>query len=238
MLPLGPPDGAGSPYASASAFAALRRAARGARRARVTPDELEAFARAQRVLDRATGPRFAGAGAIADQVRFDREWGALRRYARRARRAADRRRPDLRRRAAAPTTRRTPSSSSDGVVAGAPPDGLSAGRPALGQPALRLGRDARATGYRWWIERLRRTFELFDLTRVDHFRGFVAVLGRARGRTRRRARGTGGAARARELFDAAERELGAAAAGRRGPRRDHPPVERAARRARAARAWS
>ena len=32
----------------------------------------------------------------------------------------------------------------------------------------------RATGYRWWIERFRRTFELVDLARIDHFRGFVA----------------------------------------------------------------
>ena len=32
----------------------------------------------------------------------------------------------------------------------------------------------RADGYRWWIERFRRTFELVDLTRVDHFRGFVS----------------------------------------------------------------
>ena len=28
--------------------------------------------------------------------------------------------------------------------------------------------------YRWWIERFRRTFELVDLARIDHFRGFVA----------------------------------------------------------------
>ena len=32
----------------------------------------------------------------------------------------------------------------------------------------------RAQGYRWWIERLRRTFELYDLARIDHFRGFVS----------------------------------------------------------------
>ena len=32
----------------------------------------------------------------------------------------------------------------------------------------------RRRGYRWWVERLRRTFELFDLARIDHFRGFVA----------------------------------------------------------------
>ena len=40
----------------------------------------------------------------------------------------------------------------------------------------------RRQGYRWWIERFRRTFGLFDLARIDHFRGFVVVLGRA-GRT-------------------------------------------------------
>jgi 4-alpha-glucanotransferase len=32
----------------------------------------------------------------------------------------------------------------------------------------------RADDYRWWIERLRRMFELVDLTRIDHFRGFVS----------------------------------------------------------------
>ena len=32
----------------------------------------------------------------------------------------------------------------------------------------------REQGHRWWIERLRRTFELVDAARLDHFRGFVA----------------------------------------------------------------
>ena len=56
--------------------------------------------------------------------------------------------------------------------------GRPAGRPrpewaALGNPLFDW--DALATeGYRWWIERLRRTFELYDLTRIDHFRGFAA----------------------------------------------------------------
>jgi 4-alpha-glucanotransferase len=30
------------------------------------------------------------------------------------------------------------------------------------------------TRYQWWIERFRRTFDLFDIVRIDHFRGFVA----------------------------------------------------------------
>lgn len=32
----------------------------------------------------------------------------------------------------------------------------------------------RRTGFRWWIERVRRTLALFDAARLDHFRGFVA----------------------------------------------------------------
>jgi 4-alpha-glucanotransferase len=32
----------------------------------------------------------------------------------------------------------------------------------------------RATGFHWWRERFRRTLELVDLTRIDHFRGFVS----------------------------------------------------------------
>ena len=46
----------------------------------------------------------------------------------------------------------------------------------------------RADGYRWWIERFRRTFELVDLTRVDHFRGFVSYWAVPEGRADRGAR--------------------------------------------------
>ena len=60
-----------------------------------------------------------------------------------------------------------------GVVAGAPPDAFSSngqlwGNPVYDWPALQRRR------YRWWTERLRRTLELFELARIDHFRGFVA----------------------------------------------------------------
>ena len=33
----------------------------------------------------------------------------------------------------------------------------------------------RGDGYRWWVERMRRTVELYDLARIDHFRGFEAA---------------------------------------------------------------
>jgi len=58
-------------------------------------------------------------------------------------------------------------------VAGVPPDYFSAtgqrwGNPVYNWEALRESR------YTWWIERLERTLKVFDLVRVDHFRGLVA----------------------------------------------------------------
>jgi pullulanase/glycogen debranching enzyme len=35
------------------------------------------------------------------------------------------------------------------------------------------GTCTRQDGYAWWIERMRRTFELVDIVRIDHFRGFA-----------------------------------------------------------------
>lgn len=59
------------------------------------------------------------------------------------------------------------------TVAGVPPDYFSAfgqlwGNPVYNWEALRL------TGYKWWTERLDRTLSLYDVVRVDHFRGLVA----------------------------------------------------------------
>ncbi len=59
------------------------------------------------------------------------------------------------------------------VVAGVPPDYFSATGQRWGNPLYRW--DAhRAEGYAWWTERVRRTFELVDIVRIDHFRGFAA----------------------------------------------------------------
>ena len=51
---------------------------------------------------------------------------------------------------------------------------LFADRPALGQSALSLGCARRSSGFGWWIERIRRACELYDIVRLDHFRGFEA----------------------------------------------------------------
>jgi len=60
------------------------------------------------------------------------------------------------------------------VVAGVPPDYFSATGQLWGNPHYDWDVMAR-DGYRWWIERFRALFELFDIVRVDHFRGFEAA---------------------------------------------------------------
>jgi len=58
-------------------------------------------------------------------------------------------------------------------VAGVPPDYFSDTGQLWGNPVYRW--DAlKDTGYAWWIRRLEHNLRLFDLVRVDHFRGFVA----------------------------------------------------------------
>jgi 4-alpha-glucanotransferase len=57
------------------------------------------------------------------------------------------------------------------VVAGVPPDYFSAKGQRWGNPHYRW--DAMAQdGYRWWIRRIESQLDLFDLIRIDHFRGF------------------------------------------------------------------
>jgi 4-alpha-glucanotransferase len=203
VLPLGPPDEARSPYRSASAFAGWR-GLLAEPQAAVSAEEVEAFT-ARHAFWSADWARFAGRGAIADQVRFTREWGALRAYARaRGVRVIG----DLPIYVAAGSAdhRSHPDVFQKGAVAGVPPDDYSRNGQLWGNPLYDWAA-LRATGYRWWIERFRRTFELFDLARVDHFRGFVAYWAVPAGRRTARVglwrRGPG-----RAVFDAAREELG------------------------------
>ena len=59
------------------------------------------------------------------------------------------------------------------VVAGAPPDDLNALGQLWGNPLYDWTFAARS-GYRWWIERMRRVLDLVDVFRLDHFRAFAA----------------------------------------------------------------
>jgi 4-alpha-glucanotransferase len=59
------------------------------------------------------------------------------------------------------------------AVAGVPPDYFSATGQLWGNPLYRWDVSARS-GHRWWIERVRASLKMFDLVRLDHFRGFEA----------------------------------------------------------------
>ena len=59
------------------------------------------------------------------------------------------------------------------AVAGVPPDFFSATGQHWGNPLYRWAAHAQ-DAYAWWVERVRRTFELVDIVRIDHFRGFAA----------------------------------------------------------------
>jgi 4-alpha-glucanotransferase len=57
------------------------------------------------------------------------------------------------------------------VVAGVPPDYFSDKGQLWGNPLYHWDYLA-GTGYAWWIDRLKAAFELYDIIRMDHFRGF------------------------------------------------------------------
>jgi 4-alpha-glucanotransferase len=57
-------------------------------------------------------------------------------------------------------------------VAGVPPDYFSKTGQLWGNPVYRW-RVLRKEGYSWWIKRMEHNLRLFDMIRLDHFRGFV-----------------------------------------------------------------
>lgn len=59
------------------------------------------------------------------------------------------------------------------VVAGVPPDYFSSEGQLWGNPVYNWD-ELKAQGFWWWIERIRHALEMFDLVRLDHFRGFIA----------------------------------------------------------------
>ena len=56
-------------------------------------------------------------------------------------------------------------------VAGCPPDAFAAEGQLWGNPLYDWPRH-KATGYAWWLRRLRHALTIYDVVRIDHFRGF------------------------------------------------------------------
>jgi 4-alpha-glucanotransferase len=199
MLPLGPPDRYGSPYKASSAFAAWNGFLEHPD-AEVDPEEQRAFVERHAFWAGSLPPRM-----LPDQVRFEREWSALRAYASERGVGLIGDVPIY----VAPGSydqKAWPELFVDGVVAGVPPDAFTAagqrwGNPIYDWPALQRRR------YRWWVERFRRVFELYDMARIDHFRAFVAYWAVPAG-DRDARRGTWRRGPGRAPFDAAQRELG------------------------------
>ena len=203
VLPITPPDRYGSPYASPSAFASWP-GYLAAPRAAVSAGQISDF-RERNGYWIDDWARTAGPGALEDQVRIDREWRSLRDHAASrgvrilgdlpfyvAPRAAD--------------VRAHPGLFRSDTVAGVPPDAFTADGQLWGNPTYDWAA-MRADRYRWWTERLRRSRELFDCSRIDHFRAFVAWWAVPRGartaRSGRWRRGPGA-----EVIDTARARLG------------------------------
>ena len=58
-------------------------------------------------------------------------------------------------------------------VAGVPPDYFSVTGQRWGNPLYRWD-VLRETGYQWWVDRVRQALRVYDIIRLDHFRGFEA----------------------------------------------------------------
>ena len=56
-------------------------------------------------------------------------------------------------------------------IAGVPPDGFNEDGQVWGNPLYRWDYHAR-TGYQWWVTRMWYSYKLYDVVRIDHFRGF------------------------------------------------------------------
>lgn len=57
------------------------------------------------------------------------------------------------------------------AVAGCPPDAFTEDGQLWGNP-LYNWQQHKETGYKWWIARMEHCFKLYDVVRIDHFRGF------------------------------------------------------------------
>jgi len=170
VLPVHIPDELGSPYSSRSAFACHEGLL--ASPASTYHDRGEGADSAPRGSWLDEWVHFAGEPERRAQTRFQREWLALKRYAngRGIRLIGD---TPLYVAGDSCDVATHPNLFDCTMVAGAAPsrnhpEGQRWGMPVFDWPAHA------ADGYAWWLARLERELELFDLLRIDHFRGLVA----------------------------------------------------------------
>ena len=91
-------------------------------------------------------------------------------------------------------------------VAGCPPDGFSKSGQLWGNPIYNWSAHKKED-YNWWIERIRYSFEMYDVLRIDHFRGFEKYYSIPYGRSDATI-GSWEKGPGYELFDAIKKSLG------------------------------
>ena len=191
LLPLHIPDELGSPYSSSSAFAGFEGllSLPGSRHY----DSGEGDEGAPQGAWVEEWVQFAGESERRAQTRFQREWLALRSY---ANERGIRLIGDIPLYVAGNSCDAIahPSLFDRSVVAGASPSQNHPEGQRWGMPVFDWPEHAR-TGFAWWLARLERELELFDLLRIDHFRGLVKYWS---SRRTRRIRRTAPGAKARE----------------------------------------
>jgi 4-alpha-glucanotransferase len=201
VLPLHPPDAVGSPYASASAFAgwdgllalsAPSPAAQDEAKPEITGAWLDEWV------------AFAGEAQRERQQLFQREWLALRRYAnaRGIHLIGD---IPLYVDGGSVDVAAHPQLFDHDLRAGAAPSSTHPNGQVWGMPVYDWAANA-AESYAWWLDRLARELELFDLVRIDHFRGLVKFWAIPAGEDDPLA-GSWYPGPGRDLFEAARRRL-------------------------------
>lgn len=92
------------------------------------------------------------------------------------------------------------------LVSGCPPDGFSKDGQLWGNPVYNWD-EHKKTNYNWWIKRIKHCFLLFDVLRIDHFRGFdefyAIEYGKANARDGKWLKGPG-----YDLFLEIEKQIG------------------------------
>ena len=91
-------------------------------------------------------------------------------------------------------------------VAGVPPDSFSPEGQLWGNPVFDW-EYMRQSGYRWWIKRISHSLKLFDVVRIDHFRGFSSYYSVPFG-SKNAVNGSWRAGPGAELFETVEAATG------------------------------
>ena len=169
LLPLHIPDELGSPYSSSSAFAGFEGLLSLPGSTHYDTGEGDEGAPQGAWVEEWV--QFAGESERRAQTRFQREWLALRSY---ANERGIRLIGDIPLYVAGNSCDAIahPSLFDRSVVAGASPSQNHPEGQRWGMPVFDWPEHAR-TGFAWWMARLERELELFDLLRIDHFRGLV-----------------------------------------------------------------